>query len=266
MINAAVLGSPIAHSLSPFLHSMAYKELAIAASYTAIEVRAGDLSSFLEQSDLTCLSLTMPLKEEAIALVADISPLAREISSGNTLYRSADLWRLTSTDVDGFTYALDQHLVSKVDRCLIIGAGATARAALVALKQVAQEVVVVNRNPDRIRLMDLAASGLKVSYQPWELTDEINRSDLVINTVPGKGSEFFISSIKKPVGVLFEVLYNPWPTELAKAWISSGAPVIDGLDLLIHQAISQVEIFSRRSVDRLAMYALMRPAALKVLG
>lgn len=245
---------------------MAYKELAIPASYTAIEVRAGELSNFLEQSDLTSLSLTMPLKEEALALAANVSPIAREVSSGNTMYRTDDHWSLTSTDVDGFTYALNQHLISRVDRCLLIGAGATARAALPALKNIAREVVVVNRNPDRIRLMDQAASDLKVTYLPWELTDEINRSDLVINTVPGKGSEFFLSSIKSPVGVLFEVLYNPWPTELAKAWTSSGAQVIDGLDLLIHQAISQVEVFSRQSVDRLAMYALMRPAALKVLG
>jgi shikimate dehydrogenase len=245
---------------------MAYRELAIAASYTAIEVRAGELSSFLEQSNLTSLSLTMPLKEEAIALADLITPIAREISSGNTLHRVADQWSLTSTDVDGFSYALNQHLVSQVDRCLIIGAGATARAALPAVNKIAREVFVVNRNPDRIRLMDLAARDLKVSYLPWELTDEINRSDLVINTVPGKGSEFFISSIENPKGILFEVLYNPWPTQLAKAWRSSGAQVIDGLDLLIHQAISQVEIFSRQSVDRSAMYALMRPAALSVVG
>ena len=265
MINAAVLGSPINHSLSPLLHSLAYKHLGIEARYEAIEVRSGELSNFLSNTDKSAFSLTMPLKEEAVALARSSSAIAQRISSGNTLFSSEGNWNLTSTDVEGFKYALLGHGISHVKSCLIIGAGATARAAVAAVSSLSDSIEVINRNPDRNQLM-IKAAGRELSFLQWEQSSHINTADLVINTTPSKVADFFQSSIDSPQGVLFEVLYHPWPTSISKTWSESGAVVIDGLDLLIHQAISQVEIFAQVTINRSEMYGLLRQAALAHLG
>jgi shikimate dehydrogenase len=105
------------------------------------------------------------------------------------------------------------------------------------------------------------ASSISVSYLPWEVTEALNSADLVINTTPGQAADYFLSGIDKPRGTLFEVLYHPWPTLISKAWSDSQAQVIDGLDLLIHQAIAQVEIFSGIACDREVLYRKMREVA-----
>jgi shikimate dehydrogenase len=110
------------------------------------------------------------------------------------------------------------------------------------------------------------ASLTDLNYLPWGLTDKINSADLIINTTPLNTAEYFLPSISAPKGVLFEVLYDPWPTQLSRVWAESGARVIDGLELLIHQAISQVEIFSHGVVDRKELHQLMRSAAVMKLG
>jgi shikimate dehydrogenase len=265
LINAAVLGSPIAHSLSPLLHSLAYDYLGIAARYEAIEVKAGALSDFLSTTDRNCLSLTMPLKEEALQVADMVSDLATRVSCGNTLSLSDGIWKLTSTDVLGFDFSLKMHGFNQIDSVLIIGAGATARAAVASVSQIAKSVSVISRNPDREPSMN-QASLADVTYLPWQRTDLINTADLVINTTPDRAADFFVPSIQNPKGTFFEVLYNPWPTAMSKLWSESKNQVIDGLDLLIHQGISQVEIFTGLSVDRELLFAKMREVASLRLG
>lgn len=265
MINGAVLGSPIAHSLSPLLHAIAYQHCGIQGSYEAIEVGSGELSSFIKGTQKNCLSLTMPLKEEALLIADEISETAKKISSGNTLFLRNNKWNLESTDVAGFEYSLKSHGITSLNSVLILGAGATARAAVAYLSGISEKIHVVNRNTARQASMD-SSSSIKIDYLPWGSTELINSADLIINTTPGNAGEDFLPSVSQPRGVLFEVLYNPWPTKLAQAWSSSGAKVIDGIELLIHQGISQVEIFSEKSLDRTELHALMREAALKRLG
>ena len=265
LINAAVLGSPIAHSLSPLIHSLAYEYLGVAAHYEAIEVNAGALTKFLNETDKNCLSLTMPLKEEAMKVADVISDVASRISCGNTFSLNEGVWSLTSTDVSGFDNALRMHGIDTVDSVLIIGAGATARAAIASVSAITKSVSVVSRNSEREAAIN-KASGINVSYLPWKLTDEINDADLVINTTPNQAADFFLSGIDKPRGTLFEVLYHPWPTAISRAWSKTQAQVIDGLDLLIHQAIAQVEIFSGVACDRDILYTKMREAAVQKMA
>lgn len=265
MINAAVLGSPINHSLSPLLHSLAYEHLGLMAQYEAIEVRAGELEKFLAETDKNALSLTMPLKEEALKVADVVSDVAARISCGNTLLLNKGVWSLTSTDVSGFDHALHMHGFEKVESVLIIGAGATARAAVSSVSQIAKSVSVISRNPEREAAMN-QASLVDVTYLPWELTSQINTATLVINTTPNQAADFFTSSINTPSGTFFEVLYHPWPTSISQVWSKSSGYVIDGLDLLIHQAISQIEIFAGITCDRRFLYTKMRAAAVQKLA
>lgn len=265
MINASVLGSPINHSLSPVLHNAAYKLLGLNGSYEAIEVGAGELAAFLQNTEKNCLSLTMPLKEEAISCADVISGLAHRISSGNTLTVVDGKWHLTSTDVAGFEFSLKAHQIGQLDSVLILGAGATARAAVSYLSTISKKIQVVSRNSDREASMN-KASEIKIEYLPWGATQRINEAELVVNTAPGDASEIFITSIQKPRGTLFEVLYDPWPTSLSENWTSVHCEVIDGLELLIHQAISQIELFSTSTLDRALLYEQLREVAIRKLG
>ena len=207
----------------------------------------------------------MPLKEEAMKVADVISDVAARISCGNTLSLNEGVWSLTSTDVSGFDQTLQMHGLEKIDSVLIIGAGATARAAVSSVSQFAKSISVISRNPEREAAMN-RASLVDVTYLPWKFTSLINTATLVINTTPNKAADFFTSSINTPSGTFFEVLYHPWPTSISKVWSEFSGPVIDGLDLLIHQAISQIEIFADLRCDRELLLAKMRDAAVKKLA
>jgi len=268
LIAAGVLGSPIAHSLSPLLHNTVYEYLAIEASYAAYEVASGNLRNFLENdgSSLNCLSLTMPLKEEAMTIADSITDLSRTIQSGNTLHKENGLWNLTSTDVDGFTRALSFNNRDAKGDVLILGAGATARAVVAACQGVSDTVTVINRNPDRQAQVIQAAPAMKMEFLAWDSQISFNEFDLIVNTTPGDSAAHFANKIGSAKATFFEVLYNPWPTQLLIHWRKAGGYGIDGLDLLIHQAISQVEIFASCTIDRDSVAKMLRAVGEQALS
>ena len=268
LISAGVLGSPISHSLSPLLHNAAYKFLGVDASYSASEVGSGNLQSFLvtDGSSLNCLSLTMPLKEEAMSIATSISDVSRRIQSGNTLHNVGGLWNLTSTDVEGFSQALRFNERDATGNVLILGAGATARAVVAACNGISDTVTVVNRNPKREAAMRQAAPNLTIDFIAWDAEINFDQFDLVVNTTPGDSATQFVDTIDSAHGTFFEVLYNPWPTQLLTHWRLAGGFGIDGLDLLIHQAISQVEIFTSLTVERDQLAKILREVGEQALS
>ena len=267
MIRAAVLGSPINHSLSPLLHSYAYKYLDLDATYSACEVKSGELAAFLEApgKNFEGLSLTMPLKEEAILLASQVSQEAAQVSSANTLFKIDGLWHATTTDVEGFEHSFEFNHLKQMQTVMILGSGATARAAAAACDVHGRQIYIVGRSTHRHEAMRLAAPRSNLTFLPWDKTELINTADLIINTSPANAAEFFLDSIFKPEGTLFEVIYHPWPTRLAAQW-SENSPVVDGLELLIHQGISQMEIFSGQIIDRHLLAPLLRVQALKAIS
>jgi len=268
MISAGVLGSPISHSLSPLLHNTMYKFLGIEASYKAYEVSSGRLKEFLdhEGSSLNSLSLTMPLKEEALTIANLVSDISHQIQSGNTLHKVDGLWNLTSTDVEGFIHALRFNNRDAKGNVLILGAGATARAVVAACNGVSDKVTVVNRNPDRETAMRNAVPNAEINFLSWGADLNFSEFDLVVNTTPGETAARFVEQVGSADTTFFEVLYSPWPTQLLEHWRQSGGFAIDGLDLLIHQAISQVEIFASRTMDRDLVSKMLRVAGEKALS
>jgi shikimate dehydrogenase len=268
MIRAAVLGSPISHSLSPLLHSTAYQLLGAKGSYEAIEVGSGDLSKFLEDknSGWTGFSLTMPLKEEVLAIADVVDPVAAMISSANTLYRKDNLWHATSTDISGFGFALDSRGFTTAKSATILGAGATARAVVGALDGRVQEIAILSRNTGREEAIRKCATSSSITFLPWEYTTPIAQSDLVVNTTPLYGADLFGDYLPNRISTLFfEVLYRPWPTVLLSRWRENGGETMDGIDLLVHQAIEQIALFSGKSVERGSMAQELRMAAVATL-
>jgi len=260
VITAAVLGSPISHSLSPLLHRKAYEMLGIEGTYEKCEVEFGALKNFLNSqgAHFNSLSLTMPLKEEALSIADSVTDIAIQIQSGNTLRKVGGKWELTSTDVEGFSYALQSHGKKADGKLLVIGAGATARAVIASCDGVSSSIFVVNRNPTREEAIRKAGPKTDINFIPWNSQISFEEFDLVVNTTPGNTASVFCDQISSAQGTLFEVLYNPWPTQLLSHWRNSGGYGIDGLDLLIHQAISQVELFADVSIERSDMAKALR--------
>ncbi|MFE5759737.1 shikimate dehydrogenase [Streptomyces massasporeus] len=245
---AAVLGSPIVHSLSPVLHRTAYQELGLAGwTYDRFEVDEAGLPAFLETlgPEWAGLSLTMPLKRAVIPLLDEISETAASVDAVNTVVRTEDGRRIgDNTDIPGMVAALREHGIDKVDAAAVLGAGATASSALAALSRICPgEIAVYVRSEARATEMRQWAERLDVAVRiaDWTDAEQALRAPLVISTTPAGVTDALARSVPERPAALFDVLYDPWPTDLAARWSAYGGAVVSGLDLLVHQAVLQVE-------------------------
>jgi shikimate-5-dehydrogenase len=248
---AAVLGSPIAHSLSPVLHTAAYAALGLGDwSYTAIECDEAGLAGLLASCDRQWagLSLTMPLKRAVLPLLDRTEPLAVEVGGANTVVFEGGERHGYNTDVPGMVTALAEAGVTSPSSATILGAGATACAALAALHEVGLTSVVVLVR-DRARAAGLLAAagrlGMAVDLRPFDAG--VRDGDLLVSTVPAGAADFYAERAQRPrpaPSAVLDVVYDPWPTPLAQAAVKSGAVVVSGFDLLLHQAARQVELMT----------------------
>ena len=246
-LKAAVLGFPIAHSLSPVLHAKAFDLLGIAGSYEAIEVASGGLAEFLKSqgANYDYLSLTMPLKEEVLVIAESsgitVDELALRIQSVNTLVRNGSGWSATSTDGSGFVKALANAGYDHFNSVLILGAGGTARAVAGALDEIADSVAIMGRSVRRNVGIAACFTKLAPEFISWDDQIDLRNFDLIVNTTPSGAADLVAENIPfKVEGLLFDVLYKPWPTLLARRWSDAGGKVISGLELLLYQGIDQI--------------------------
>ncbi|MFI6052432.1 shikimate dehydrogenase [Streptomyces violascens] len=245
---AAVLGSPIAHSLSPVLHRAAYAELGLGHwSYDRFEVDEAGLSRFFAGLDTSWagLSLTMPLKRAIIPLLDEVSATAASVEAVNTVVFTDDGRRLgDNTDIPGMIAALGERGVTRVESAAVLGAGATASSALAALARICTgPVTAYVRSGARAAEMRGWGErlGVDVRTADWSRAADAFEAPLVIATTPAGTTDALAAAVPERPGTLFDVLYEPWPTALAAAWSGHGGAVVGGLDLLVHQAVLQVE-------------------------
>jgi shikimate dehydrogenase len=252
---AAVLGSPITHSLSPVLHRAAYLALGLEGwRYDPFEVDEVALPGFVDRLDPRSwagLSLTMPLKRAVIPLLDEITSTAASVEAVNTVVLGSDGRRYgDNTDIPGMVAALAEHGITSVPSAAVLGAGATASSALAALARICTgEVVAYVRGPARAREMERWGErlGVAVRTQEWAGAAGALQSPLVIATTPAGACDHLADQVPAAPGTLFDVLYDPWPTPLAAAWAARGGRVAGGLDLLVHQAVLQVEQHTGRA-------------------
>jgi shikimate dehydrogenase len=259
----AVLGSPISHSLSPALHRAAYAELGLTGwTYQRFEVTEDELPAFVAGCDdrWRGLSLTMPLKSAALEL-GEVDPLARFAGAANTLIFEGLQRHLYNTDVGGLVWSVRQVSSADPVAVILLGSGATARSALLSAARLgAQQVTVVARRPDKAeQLVALgAAVRLDVRVLPWAAA--LPASDLVISTVTSGAVDSMAPEIAVSAPFILDVVYQPWPTALASAAEQAGATVINGLDLLVGQALGQIELMTGHTVAADVLYAAGREA------
>ncbi|MEZ0163706.1 shikimate dehydrogenase [Kineococcus sp. LSe6-4] len=271
-MRAAVCGSPIAHSLSPALHRAAYAALGLDGwSYDLLEVDEARLPAVVGALDpgWAGLSLTMPLKQAVVPLVDEVSDFARAVGAVNTVVvtprpdhpdhpdhrgatgRDAVRLRAENTDVTGLVTALAEAGAGRIGRGVVLGGGATARSAVVALLQAGcPRPVAVVRSPARAaELREVAARlGGQVEVRDWSELAVALSADVVVSTVPIGASQAMTEDLlgagppaRWPL--LLDVVYAPWPTPLARRW---DGPVVGGFEMLLHQAVAQVELMTGR--------------------
>jgi shikimate dehydrogenase len=280
---AAVCGKPISHSLSPVIHTAGFAAAGLLNwTYTAIECSEAELPSFVSGlgPQWAGLSLTMPLKEVALTLAASASPSASAVGAANTLVRRpGGSWYADNTDITGMIRVLRDAGVSAALRAAgavaappavsVLGGGGTARAALAAAAQLgATEVTVATRRREaRDELVPAAAAlGVSIAGLDWADAPDAFAADVVISTVPKGAADHLAAAVSwRPGTVLFDAIYDPWPTPLAAAAAAHGAAVVSGLDLLLAQALGQFEQFTgvRPAPEAAMRSALMAAAAVR---
>jgi shikimate dehydrogenase len=251
-VRAAVLGSPIAHSLSPRLHRAAYAALGLDWQYDGIEVLPGGLAAFMERlgPEWAGLSLTMPLKQEVLPLLSTQTPLVKVTGAANTVVLRDGERQGHNTDVAGIVAAFREAGVVKANRAAVLGAGATAASAIVALHDLGvHHVRVLARSAEKAQALQPVAAAMGVElrvgeWHPLELEDRW--PELVVSTVPAGVLDAFAaeSDPSGDVPVLLDVVYAGWPTPLAAVYAAAGGTVVGGAEMLLHQAAAQVRLMT----------------------
>lgn len=277
---AAVLGHPVAHSLSPVLHRAAYAALGLQDwRYEIHDVDEPELAGFLAGLDPSWagLSLTMPLKQVALRSVDVVQPLAEAVGAVNTvLLQPGGLTVGTNTDVHGLVRALREAQPfgvpdgAALTAGVIVGGGATAASALAALGELGvRRPTVAVRSLGRAGTVLRAAAAMGLEPQLVALgtdraTGALREAEVVVSTVPGGGAAPLaplLAGVRlDPTQVLLDVVYEGWPGPLSTQWLASGGSVAPGYLMLLHQACEQVRLMTGRPAPEAAMRAALLSA------
>jgi shikimate dehydrogenase len=270
---AAVLGSPIAHSLSPVLHGAAYAALGLDGwHYGSHECTEEALPAFVAGlgPEWAGLSLTMPLKRAALEVADVVSPLAAATGAANTLVLRTEGRFADNTDVAGIVAALRRAGagVGAPWRAVVLGAGGTAQAALAALRDLGTaDVAVLVRDVGRAGELRAAASRLGMDptvsaalADRDRAADVLATADVVVSTLPAGAADALPRPAWSPSTVVLDVVYAPWPTRFAAAAAAAGCSVVSGLEMLLHQAVAQVELMTGRPGPVEAMRSALEAA------
>lgn len=252
---AAIIGWPVARSLSPAIHTAAFTALGLDWTYTPIAIRPGALDEgrlLLDTLGVDAANVTMPHKEGVLAWCAERSDLVGRLGVANTLTRlpSGD-WRGDNTDVEGFTKFLTEDAKLEPKQALVVGAGGSARAVVAALHDLGIAITVAARRPEAA---DALRAIAPITLAPW---GEPVTCDLIVQTTPLRTEELpaaYRSFDANRAGI--ELAYGR-PSAFLEAGVAAGAPVFDGLGMLLRQAAASFTIWTSQA----APLEIMREAA-----
>lgn len=275
-----IIGDPVEHSLSPLMHNEAIDSLNLDYVYIPLAVKQKNLAKAIagfEAIGLVGFNITIPHKQAIIPFLSEISPLARMVGAVNTVWRGDNGWNGTNTDVAGFIAplkALDRHW-SKITP-VILGNGGAARAAVVGCAELGcPEIRIVGRDRAKLEQFQQSwlSSGLRsdLSIHSWnELPSLVSATELLVNTTPigmypnVDRSPLDLSTIKKlsPKAIAYDLIYTPNPTLFLQQAEKIGAIAIDGLEMLVRQGATALQIW----LDREVPVEIMRRSLRQHLG
>ena len=269
---AAVIGSPIAYSLSPVIHRAAWERLGLAGDweYRSAEVDRGGLGAFIAGLDPQCrgLSVTMPCKQAVMPLMDVVDPLAAAVGAVNTVVPGAGVLTGFNTDVHGITTAIAEARAARglgpARSACVLGARATASSALAALGALGvTRTTVVARRFSGPGSVVAAAARMGVGIDQVLIRDTARAgaalaADIVVSTLPA-GAADPLATLVRPGGhqCLLDVVYAPRDTALRRAFEAGGAVIAEGTEMLIHQGAQQVRLMTGRDPDTGVMRAAL---------
>jgi len=259
----ALIGSPVSHSLSPIMQNAAIQYLGLDLIYIAIPCRNEDLKivlNCLKKINCRGLNITIPFKEKVFDLCSEISPIAKKLKAINTLKLNSEReWSATNTDVEGFVYPLKSlNLTSK--KSIVLGSGGAARSVIQGLINLNFSTIsVVSRNKTKLDAL-IKNFGNQIKIQGLLNNDDqaqnlIEDADLIVNTTP-VGMKIATNETKElPYGenfwkslndktIVYDLIYNPAPTNLLKFSAKKGCMTIDGLQMLVAQGMKSLSFWT----------------------
>ena len=248
-----LIGYPIRHSLSPHIMNYIFKENDVNAVYSLYEIESG-LDSVVKgfrEDGIYGFNVTIPYKEEIIKHLDIISPEAGEIGAVNTVHNLEGMFIGHNTDWLGVYKPITRFGGDNFDRALIIGAGGAAKAAVYALKDLVKNVYIANRTFSRAlelsrRFQRFFREAVPLRLTPKDLGDVVSRMDIIINATPvgiRRGEKPIPTDRLGPDTIVFDMIYRPLETELIREAREKGLKTIDGLWMLIYQAVEAVKIW-----------------------
>lgn len=249
MIKCQVIGDPVRHSLSPYLHNAVYKQLGIDDKYVfdAVRVSPSELANYLARSRggiVRGISVTVPHKVGVLQHLDEIDPLAQRIGAVNTIVNENNALIGYNTDTVGIITPLKQRLGSlRGKTALVLGAGGAARAAAFSLPDEGVTVHIANRTAERAE--SLAAEADAHSHSLDEL-DQLDFDILFNATSVGMQDDATLvpKQVLKSDHLVFEAVYKTTETTLLKDAKAAGATTISGLEMLAHQAVGQIKLYT----------------------
>ena len=266
----AVFGHPVSHSLSPRIHAAFGKQLGIVLDYAAIDAAPESFAAQLEafgKDGGSGANITLPLKQAALPLCAEISDFARRVGAVNTLTRRLDNhWRGDNTDGAGLVRDITRRheLDLRERRGLILGAGGAARAAAFALLDAGvADLTLVNRTPERAdALADAIGEPDRVHTRYWDDLGTLGNFDLIVNATSAGHSRESLHlplALVAPRALCYDLSYGLAASAfLAWARAAGAGYAHDGLGMLVEQAAESFAIWHDRRPDTDAVYAQLR--------
>lgn len=260
LLRAGVVGHPVKHSRSPIIHGYWLEQFGINGRYDRYDVKPEDFSHFvktLSEQGLQGVNVTIPHKEAAFLALDEATDRARRLKAANTLwFENGKLWG-DNTDSIGFLANLDQGHPGwdiNAKSALILGAGGAARAIIAGLQErKIEKITIVNRTRERAEELALMSGG-QVAVAEWsKLSFQLESADLVVNTTSlGMSGQPHLDLSLDPLGknaLVTDIVYVPLETNLLRQARLRGNPVVDGLGMLLHQAVPGFEHwFGKRPV------------------
>jgi len=257
---AAVIGSPVAHSLSPAIHNAAFDALGLDWVYVALDVPAGEGAAAVEATRelrLGGLSVTMPLKEEVVDHLDDLSPEARALRAVNCI--AWDDGRLVGHSTDGAGFLASLDFDPRGERCVVVGAGGAGRAVARALGTAgAAEVVVINRSAERREQAVALVGAAGREGEPADVSDAALLVNATSVGMGGAGELPVPPDLLRPGQVVVDLVYEPRETPLLRAASERGALPVGGLGMLVHQAALAFELWTGRQAPLDVMFEATR--------
>lgn len=267
---AAVLGRPIGHSLSPVLHCAAYEALGLPDwTFDRVDCGADELAALVAGAgpEYVGFAVTMPAKRAALRAAAHVSSTAALVGAANTLLPGRAGWQADNTDVHGLVAAVQTHGIissptQRLGPVVVLGAGGTAQAAVVALSELRFDAVtVVVRDPARTAQVAATAAraGLRLEVHAMAAAGALLRScALLVSTVPADGTQAVLDTAWRTDLVALDVVYAGWPTSLAASVTAAGGRALSGAHVLLHQAAAQVHLMTGQAAPIDAMAQALR--------